>query len=96
MTVVRAEFMPARSWVTVFELSLIVRFYLSWWGGWWTLFVTYLRSGYSVQKVDVVDVGVGVCGLFGEIFVAGDYLGEVDGGGDEGEVEEEGGKWTFE
>ena len=52
---------------------------------------TYLGTGESVQDGDTVDVVVGVCGLFLEIFVAGDYLGEVDSGGDEGEVEEEGG-----
>ena len=54
-------------------------------------FSTYLRSGQSVQNGDIIDVIVGVGGLFLEIFVAGDYLGEVDVGGDEDETEEEAG-----
>ena len=85
----RAELMPARSWVTVFEFVVISLFLFELLVRMVEVFKTYLRRGYSVQDADVVDVVVGVGGLLFKVFVAGDYLGKVDGGGDEGEPEEE-------
>ena len=51
----------------------------------------YYRSKVqSVDEGDAVDVRVGVGGLLLEILVAGNDLGEVDGGGSEREPEVEG------
>lgn len=43
----------------------------------------------SVQSGEIIDVGVGVGSLLLEILIAGDDLGEVDGGRGEGKPEAE-------